>query len=214
MPGLHDATVRVGGVSLPLFGREWLYHLRLSPPLLFAVASSSPPLLHTLWTASAPASASRCRRSSLQALEPLRPSPFRYRHPLAASIALAAPHFFFNGLVNWLPPSSHQEPLPPASPDPLHGITSVPLQSSSNASSRSALKRQMVRKSGCRLAATTRNPTSSSRARAMRLEPYTQAIAVQQDRHHHEHRIVRPLHPIHHFDRLHRTPSDPSGLPL
>ena len=49
LPGLHDATVRVGGISLRLFGREWFYHLGLSPPLLFACGLFfCPPLLHML----------------------------------------------------------------------------------------------------------------------------------------------------------------------
>ena len=49
LPGLHDAAVRVGGISLRLFGRKWLYHLGLSPPLLFACGLFfCPPLLHVL----------------------------------------------------------------------------------------------------------------------------------------------------------------------
>ena len=58
------------------------------------------------------------------------PSPVGTRLDAGASIALAsgaALHGWWPG-PRWLPPSSHQEPLPPASPDPLHGITSVPLQ--------------------------------------------------------------------------------------
>ena len=53
-------------------------------------------------------------------------------------------------------------------PASWHNLTTS-TKSSSSASSCSALKRQMVRKSGRRLA-TTRKPASSSRARAMRLE--------------------------------------------
>ena len=78
LPGLHDAAVRVGGISLRLFGSKWLYHLGLSPTLLFACGLFfCPPLLHVLLD-----SLGCCFSLPLQtflgflhALEPLPPSP-------------------------------------------------------------------------------------------------------------------------------------------
>ena len=78
LPGLHDAAVRVGGISLRLFGRKWHYHLGLSPPLLFACGLFfCPPSLHVLLDSlgccfSLPL---QTFLGFLQALEPLPPSP-------------------------------------------------------------------------------------------------------------------------------------------
>ena len=82
LPGLHDAAVRVGGISLRLFGRKWLYHLGLSPPLLFACGLFfCLPLLHVLLDSlgccfSLPL---QTFLGFLQALEALPPSPSPFR---------------------------------------------------------------------------------------------------------------------------------------
>ena len=206
LPGLHDAAVRVGGISLR--GRKWLYHLGLSPPLLFACGLFfCPPLLHVLLDSLA----SRCRRwlrrsSRLVALPVAHPLAGRDRngHPLQHALNMRCTSSSPGGSGWWPGPSSHQEPLVT---NPRHGRTSVPLQRAPRAPSCSALKRPEVWLPVGRHHPETYFPRkrlcawNSVDPDSRRTTGWPPSFP---DR--------RPLHPIHHFGRLHRTPSDPSGL--